>query len=277
MQARQNLRADQSQTFEKRCRSKQTRKSPIPVPPIPDLAGKRGPTPWGGNSRFPIGRESGIGKRAVSRFGRETPGNRGPDWPQIGKSGIPCGVSTAGLDVALKVLQMQILASPHLRATFLLQLPSVHTRTGRWRIMMMTTRTRRWRTMGRTLRTMSTQSLSEFTAVDARTSLGNRESDPPFSRGLGGFPDSRFPIGRESGNGNLKRAVSRSAGNRESGSRFGEPGISWSGSKRIVLKYWGQPRATPLWFCVQNAIFGSKKPEGFFSEPSPDTESTRIM
>ena len=29
-------------------------------------------------------------------------------------------------------------------------------------------------------RSMSTQTLSEFTAVDARTSLGNRESDPPF-------------------------------------------------------------------------------------------------
>jgi hypothetical protein len=95
----------------------------------------------------------------------------------------------------------------------------------------MTTPTRRWRTMarGRTLRTimMSTQTLSEFTAVDARTSLGNRESDPPCSRFLGGFPDSRFPIGRESAIG--KRAVSRSAGKRESGSRFGEPGISWSG------------------------------------------------
>ena len=91
---------------------------------------------------------------------------------------------------------------------------------------MMATRTRRWRTMGRTLRTMSTQTLSEFTAVDARTSLGNRESDPPFSRFFRGFPDSRFPIGRESVIG--KRAVSRSAGNRESGSRFGEPGISWS-------------------------------------------------
>ncbi len=56
-----------------------------------------------------------------------------------------------------------------------------------------------WHMMGRTFRTMSTQTLSEFTAVDARTSLGNRESDPPFPRFWGGFPDSRFPIGRESG------------------------------------------------------------------------------
>ena len=44
----------------------QTRKSPIPVPPIPDLAGKRG-----GNPRFPTRPESGIGKSPVSRFGRD--------------------------------------------------------------------------------------------------------------------------------------------------------------------------------------------------------------
>ena len=38
-------------------------------------------------------------------------------------------------------------------------------------------------------------------------------------------------------------------------------------------KYWG---ATPLWFCVQTAIYGSER--GNFSEPSPDTvtESTRM-
>jgi hypothetical protein len=69
--------------------------------------------------------------------------------------------------------------------------------------------------MGRTFRTMSTQTLSEFTAVDARTSLGNRESDPPFSRfsnggiisrfpipewqGIGNRETGRFPIGREPG------------------------------------------------------------------------------
>ena len=41
----------------------QTRKSPIPVPPIPDLAGKRG-----GNPRFPTRPESGIGKSPVSRM-----------------------------------------------------------------------------------------------------------------------------------------------------------------------------------------------------------------
>ena len=46
--------------------SKQTRKSPIPVPPIPDLAGERG-----GNPRFPTRPESGIGKSPVSRFGRD--------------------------------------------------------------------------------------------------------------------------------------------------------------------------------------------------------------
>ncbi len=59
----------------------QTRKSPIPVPPIPDLAGK-----WGGNFkfRFPTrpGTGTGIEKPPVSRFGRETVPNRGPDWPR---------------------------------------------------------------------------------------------------------------------------------------------------------------------------------------------------
>ena len=44
----------------------QTRKSPIPVPPIPDWAGKRG-----GSPRFPTPPESGIGESPVSRFGRD--------------------------------------------------------------------------------------------------------------------------------------------------------------------------------------------------------------
>ena len=43
--------------------------------------------------------------------------------------------------------------------------------------------------------------------------------------------------------------------------------------RETVLKYWSLG-ATPLWFCVQNAIFGSEN--GFSSEPSPDTESTRM-
>jgi len=107
---------------------------------------------FGGISRFPIPDRPGIGNRESGRFPiRPGTGNRGPDWPQIGKSGVPCGVSTtstAGLDVALKVLQMQILASPHL--------PSSTAKDRRWR---MTTRTPRWRTMGRTFRTMSTQTL----------------------------------------------------------------------------------------------------------------------
>ena len=42
------------------------REAPIPVPQIPDLAGKRG-----GNPRFPTPPESGIGKSPVSRFGRD--------------------------------------------------------------------------------------------------------------------------------------------------------------------------------------------------------------
>jgi hypothetical protein len=61
----------------------QTRKSPIPVPPIPDLAGNRG-------RESPIPDSAEIGNREIPRFpiwpGN---GNRGPDSPQIGKSGIP--------------------------------------------------------------------------------------------------------------------------------------------------------------------------------------------
>ncbi len=65
---------------------------------------------------------------------------------------------------------------------------------------------------------------------DARA-LYNRESDPPFSRFLGGFPDSRFPIGRESGIG--KRAVSR----------FGrEPGIGVPGRHAGGFLVWAAGR-----------------------------------
>ncbi len=53
----------------------QTRKSPIPVPPIPDLAGKRGREPPRADSRLGRNRESGT---PVSRFKfgreRESPG-----------------------------------------------------------------------------------------------------------------------------------------------------------------------------------------------------------
>ncbi len=114
-----SLRADTH--WQARADRDPARKSPIPdefpVPPIPDsdLAGKRG-----GNSRFPIGRESGIGKRAVSsdsagkredNFGvpiRRKSGNRGSIHT------LRCEYSCSGLDVALKLLQMQILAFPHL-------------------------------------------------------------------------------------------------------------------------------------------------------------------
>ena len=80
--------------------------------------------------------------------------------------------------------------------------------------------------MGRTFRTMSTQALSEFTAVDARTSLGNRESDPPgvfpFFGGISRFPipewpgignreTGRFPFGREPG---IGVPIGRKSGNR---------------------------------------------------------------
>ena len=74
----------------------QTRKSPIPVPPIPDLAGKRG-----GNPRFPTRPE--LGNRESPFPDSAGNGNRGPDWPQIGKSGIPLCVSTVAS--RLRVLQ----------------------------------------------------------------------------------------------------------------------------------------------------------------------------
>ncbi len=66
----------------------QTRKSPIPVPPIPDLAGNRGFPPGIGegnpDSRFGQNRESGN-PRFPTRI-----------WPKIGKSGIliPCEYQT---------------------------------------------------------------------------------------------------------------------------------------------------------------------------------------
>jgi hypothetical protein len=67
--------------------SDQTRKSPIPVPPIPNLAGNRGFPPArgmthydrGGNPRrFPIQSSAKIGNQGIpiSRFGRKS-GNRG--------------------------------------------------------------------------------------------------------------------------------------------------------------------------------------------------------
>ncbi len=71
-----------------KCTGAQTRKSPIPVPPIPDFAGKRG-----GNPRFPARPESGKRESPIPDSAGN--GNRGPDWPQIGKSGIPLCVSTS--------------------------------------------------------------------------------------------------------------------------------------------------------------------------------------
>ena len=56
--------------------------------------------------------------------------------------------------------------------------------------------------------------------------------------------------------------------NRKLIKRLGEAAL-----RGLPNKYWG---ATPLWFCVQTAIYGSEK--GNFSEQSPDTvtESTRM-
>jgi hypothetical protein len=67
-------------------------KSPIPVPPIPDLAGNRGFPPGSGcgDSRRDSGRESPIPDSA--KIGNQgIPGSRFK-WPKIGKSGIliPC-------------------------------------------------------------------------------------------------------------------------------------------------------------------------------------------
>jgi hypothetical protein len=132
-----------------------TRKSPIPVPPIPDFAGKRR-----GNFRFPTRTRpgTGIGKSPVSRFCRETgigvpigrkseSGNR-----EIGDT-LPCEYSRhdPGLDVALSpsncgfcVHQSQGQWCAHLASESpqLCKLPFERTR--RWR---MPPRTRRWRTM----------------------------------------------------------------------------------------------------------------------------------
>jgi hypothetical protein len=74
---------------------------------------------------------------------------------------------------------------------------------------------RGWRaTMGRTFRTIMPESTpgqletlmprhvhNKVPLWHSPNTLGNRVSDPPFSRFGGDFPgDSRFPIGRESGN-----------------------------------------------------------------------------
>jgi len=80
-----------------------------PVPPIPDLAGKRG-----GNPRFPIQPGPGTGEPPFPDSAGT--GKRGPDWPQIGTSGMALCVSTAGTILGWMlpcVLQMQIQAAPH--------------------------------------------------------------------------------------------------------------------------------------------------------------------
>jgi hypothetical protein len=60
---------------------------------------------------------------------------------------------------------------------------------------------------------------------DARSRIGNRIPRFPVFGGDFPIPDSRLAGNRESGNGPFPD----SAGNRESGSRGGTPGISWSG------------------------------------------------
>ena len=60
---------------------RQTRKSPIPVPPIPDLAGNRGRNP-----RFPIWPESGNRESPIPDFAGN--GTRGPDLAGRGFPGL---------------------------------------------------------------------------------------------------------------------------------------------------------------------------------------------
>ncbi len=95
------------------------------------------------------------------------------------------------------------------------------------------TRTRRWRTMGRTFRTMSTQTLMPMHVhIDSTTRIhcrnNGRESGSPVSpfSSLGGFPDSRFPIRRESGKRESPFPDSESAGTGNRGHGGGGPGIS---------------------------------------------------
>ncbi len=65
----------------------QTRKSPIPVPPIPDLAGNRG-----GNPRFPIRPGTGVGvpiRRAGDLCNVEVPITRKKSASRLPDLGIP--------------------------------------------------------------------------------------------------------------------------------------------------------------------------------------------
>jgi hypothetical protein len=98
-------------------------------------------------------------------------------------------------------------------------------------------RTRRWRTMGRTFRTMSTRTL-----MPGHSKIGNRI--PRFPVFWGDF--NRFPIPDWPGIGNREtgRFPIDSAGNRESGSRGGTPGISWSARRRRRRRTGG--RGVPL-------------------------------
>ncbi len=83
---------------------------------------------------------------------------------------------------------------------------------------------------------LSTQTLT--TAVDTRH-LGNRIPDSPdFPIFLGNRGNRRFPIPDSAGIGKQGIPDSRFGRNRESGSRFGGPGISWSGLCPIrALRY----------------------------------------
>jgi hypothetical protein len=130
--------------------------------------------------RFPIWPDSESGNRESPIPDLAGNGNRGPDWPQIGKSGMPVCVSTA---CTILPVQWAGCCLESLKCRF--RAPPPHTsylpklsRTGRWR---MATRTRRWRTMGRTFRTMSSRIV---------------DSDPNFQVDAKARPGPHWATGR---------------------------------------------------------------------------------
>jgi hypothetical protein len=81
-----------------------------PAAADPEIPNSRSPDSRFGREsgrEFPVPDSAGNGNREIPRFPiRPGNGNRGPDWPQLGKSGIPCARGEyiwhdPGLDVAL--------------------------------------------------------------------------------------------------------------------------------------------------------------------------------
>ncbi len=176
-----------------------SRPSPGPDPEIPD---SRSPDSRFGREtgrEFPVPDSAGNGNREIPgpRFPiRPGNGNRGPDWPQLGKSGIPCGVSTFGTILGWMlpknlpyVLQMQpeILASPHLPSS-----------TAKDRPMEDGDSDTEMADYGTDF-SDDVDPNFDASSLPGHSRIGNRI--PPFSRFWGGFPDSRVAGNRESGNG----------------------------------------------------------------------------